>query len=215
MDITFSESDIIEQNEDILIHLFFHILDFDYRNGFFSDDSSIHDMGTCGFTQQDYIELAKLYNKTCPENYTYSQGQKYYLKLSNERFDNMVIEKFEKTYDIAIDNSLHYLKDFIILLKENFPNRNWATENIFILRTLDNRLKNEEDEILNEFQKLPEKVIKFPVKKKLSQEEIRTGLNTYLMVEELGMSLQEARQLANTNYEKKYEGKKYQPYIPK
>lgn len=214
MDITFGDSDIIEQNEEILIHLFFNIIDYDFRNGFFSDESSIHDMGTCGFTNEDYDQLAQTYYDTCPTNYTYSQGQKFYQKLSNDRFDTMVVENFEKTYGFSIDKKIHYLKDFIILLKEHFPERKWEIENIFILRTLDNRLEKEVKAISEESQIKDEKIVKFPVRKKLSPEEIKNGLNEYLMVKELKMTWEEATKLAKNNLDKKREGQKFEPYVP-
>lgn len=214
MDITFGDSDIVEQNEDILIHLFFNIIDYDFRNGFFSDESSIYDMGTCGFSEQDYEQLAQTYYDTCPENYTYTQGRKHYNQLSNEKFDNMVIEKFEKTYGFSIPPKLHYLKDFIILLKEHFPERNWAIDNTFILKTLNNRLEKEKKVLIENTQPKDDKIIKLPVRKKLSQEEIRNGLNEYLMVKELKMTWEEAHKLCLSNLDKKHEGKKFEPYIP-
>lgn len=214
MDITFSDSGVVDKNEDILIHLFFNIVDYDYRNGSFSDDSSIHDMGSCGFTDEDYLQLAQLYNDTCPKDYIYSEGQDFYQQLSNEHFDNMVIRKFESIYGITIDKHTHYLKDFVALLNEHFPSRNWSTENIFILRTLDNRLINEEKEILEISKKLDQKILKLPIKKKLSPEEVRNGLNEYRMMNELGMTRKEAHELAKFNFDKKHEGKKFQPYLP-
>lgn len=214
MDITFSDSDIVEQHQDILIHLFFHLVDFDVRQGFFSDESSIRDMGTCGFKDEDYHILAKQYYDTCPANYTYSEGQKFYLHLCHDRFDNMIVEKFEYTYGFTIDKKTHFLKDFIFLLKDKFPHRDWVQDNIFILKTLDNRLQKEEDLILEEMHSNISNVIKLPLKKKLTPEEIKSGTNEYLMVKELGMKFPEARALAKENFDKKMLGKKFEPYIP-
>lgn len=214
MDITFSDSDIIEKNEAILIHLFFHLFDFDFRSGFFSNESSIYDMGSCGFTDKDYIELAQLYYDTCPANYTYSQGQNFYFTLSNKRFDKMIAEKFKKTYGFTFDKKMHYLKDFVLLLKEHFPERNWEKDNIFILKTLDNRIERTEKEIQEKTHQQDEKIVQLPVRKKLSPEEIRNGYNEFLMVKELKMSWEEARNLAQLNFDKKHEGKKFEPYIP-
>lgn len=214
MDITFADSDIIEKNENILIHLFFHLLNFDMRHGFFSDNSSIHDMGTCGFTESDYEILAKQYYDTCPENSTYSEGQKFYLHLCHDRFDNMILEKFEQTYGFSIDKKLHLLKDFIVLLKEKFPNRDWDTENIFILKTLDNRLEKEEQNVKEGLDSEQTNIVKLPIRKKLTPEEIKQGFNEYLMVKELGLTWDEARTLAKENFDNKMIGKKFEPYVP-
>lgn len=214
MDIIFEDSDIIEKNENILIHLFFNIVNYDFRNGFFSDESSIRDMESCGFSDEDYIALSKEYYETCPSNITYAEGQRHYQKLSHIRFDNMVIEKFEQIYGIVIDVKTHLLKDFILILKESFPNRDWDKENLFIIKTLDNRLDKEEQSILEEHKNQDKKVVKLPVRKKLSPEEIKNGLNEFLMVKELGMKWEEARELAKFNFDKKMEGKEFIPYIP-
>lgn len=214
MDITFADSDIVEKNENVLLHLFFHILNFDVRQGFFSDESSIHDMGTCGFTDIDYQILAKQYYDLCPEDYNYSQGQKFYLHLCHDRFDNMVIEKFKTTYGLTINKKTHLLKDFIVLLKENFPDRDWDKENIFIIKTLDNRLEKEEDNIKQSLESEKTNIVKLPVKKRLTPEEIKKGFNEYLMVKELGMTWDEASLLAKENFDKKMIDKKFEPYVP-
>lgn len=214
MDITFGKSDIVEQNNNILIHLFFHLVNFDVRQGFFSDESSIRDMGTCGFTENDYEILAKQYYDNCPQDYSYSEGQKFYLHLCHDRFDNMIVEKFEATYGFPIDKKIHYLKDFILLLKEKFPNRDWDRDNIFIIKTLDNILEKEELLVKEEVDSELTNVIRLPVKKKKTVEEIKSGTNDYLMVKELGLTWQEARVLAQENFDKKMLGKKFEPYIP-
>lgn len=213
MDITFANSDIVEQNEDILIHLFFHIVDYDFRDGFFSNESSIRDMDSCCFKDEDFVELARFYNETCRQNYTYSQGSEYYQKLFSEKFDNIFVERFEKAYGISIDKKTHYLKDIIVLLKDVFPNRNWKNDNIFILKTLDNRA-DKKDKELSQKPQSNEKVVKFPVRKKLTEQEIRSGFNEFLMTQELGLSWEEARQLVKANFDKKHEGEKFEPYLP-
>lgn len=214
MDIIFEESDIVEKNENILIHLFFHLVDYDFRNGFFSNESSIHDMGSSGFTDQDYLNLSQTYYETVPENLTYSEGEKFYRKLSNELFDNMIIDKFEATYGIVIDKKTHLLKDFILVLKNRFPERDWDKDNIFILKTLDNRLEKEEKNIVDAHNHKDEKIVKLPVRKKLTPEEVKNSFKEYLMVRDLGMTWKDARALAEANFDKKMEGKKFEPYIP-
>lgn len=214
MNITFGDSDIVEKNEAILIHLFFNLLDFDFRSGFFSDESSIYDMGTCGFTDDDYFDLAQTYYDTCPQSYTYTQGQDFYLKLSNKKFDQMIVDKFEKTYGFSFNKKTHYLKDFVVLLQKNFPDRDWDKDNIFILKTLDNRIEKREKEIQEEVKSKDEKIVRLPVRKKASPEEIRNGYNEYLMVKELKMTWDEARELSRSNFDKKHEGKKFEPYEP-
>lgn len=219
MDTIFGPSDEIEENEEILIHMFFHILDHDFRNGFYSNRSSIRDMSGCGFTDNDYINLSKEYYQLVPENSTYAQGQKFYQQLLNKYFDNMVIEKFQNVYSVAINEETHLLTDLVAILKTAYPVRNWREENIFILKTLDQRLEKEEEEIRlsagnEKMQDSAGNVVKFPIKKKLTPEEIREGINEFLMVKSLGLTWEEARELAQKNFDKKMQGRVFEPYVP-
>lgn len=212
MDITFEDSDIVEKNESMLIHIFYHLIDYDFRQGFFSDETSLYDMGTCGLTDKDYFEIADDYNEHCPKDYSYSQGMKFYNKLCNEKFDKNIANNFLETYGFPFDEKKHILKDLIPLFHEKFPNRDWDTDIIFIIKTLDNILEKQKTTIIKEPQDT--KVVKLPVKKKLSPEEIKNSSNEYLLVKELGMTWDEARKLASENFDKKHQGKKFEPYLP-
>lgn len=212
MNINFGDDDIVGNNENMLIHIFYHLFDYDLRLGFFSDESSIYDMGTSGLTEQDYFDIANEYNEKCPENYSYSEGMQFYNKLSNDKFDKVIASKFEKTYGFPFDENKHFLKDLVMLFHDKFPNRNWDTEVLFIIKTLDNRFEKEKSfDIENQKNK---KVIKIPVRKKLSPEELKNSSNEYLLVKELGMTWEEATKLANENFDKKYLGQKFTPYLP-
>lgn len=215
MDITIGQSDIIDKNENLLIHVFFNLIDYDFRNGIFTNESSIYDMDGCNFKEEDYINLSKDYYEQFSENYSYSEGRDFYQKLSSAKFDKQIFKNFETTYGFTLTKEQHLLKDIILILQEKFPLRNWDTENIFILKTLNYRLakKVEEDkQILSEEKN--QKVVKLPVRKKLSPEEIKGCLNEYLMIKELGMTWEDAKILAKSNFDKKMEGKKFEPYLP-
>lgn len=215
MDITIGDSEVVDNNENLLIHVFFNLFNYDFRSGMFTNDSSIYDMSGTNFKDEDYVELAKEYYEQSPENYSYTQGQKLYQKLSNAKFDKNVFESFEKTYGFPLKPEQHLLKDVVLVLKEKFPTRNWDTENIFIFKTLDFRLKKEEEEeerVLAEEKK--QKVVKLPVRKKPSREEIKVCFNEYLISREFGIPFEEARILARANLEKAREGKKFTPYLP-
>lgn len=214
MDIIIEDSDIIEKNEALLIHLFFHLFQFDFRKGLFTNLSSIYDMSGCGFQDEDYIELSKQYYSQCPEHYTYKEGRQFYQKLSNNHSDNIVFSNFFRTYGFNLDKKCHLLKDIIVLLNNNFPHKNWESDNIFIIKTLDHRLEKEEELHLLEMEQQDKKIVKLPIRKKPSPEEIKNGYNEYLMVKNLGMNWEDAQQLAKANFEKKTSGKKFEPYLP-
>lgn len=215
-DFTIADSEIVDQHESILIHLFYSLLNYDYRNGMFTDESSIYDMGAVGLSNQDFIDVANQYHQQASDSLSYSEGQKLYYKILNKAFDNMIFEKFEKTYGFSLDSKTHLLKDIALLLKDKFPNKNWDTDIIFILKKFDNQLKNED--ILEKQTKVETKTIgnvtKLPVRKKPTPDEVLNGTNSFLMQSVLGMSWEDAEKLASENYEKKMAGKKFEPYVP-
>ena len=214
MNITFSGSDIVEKYENILIHFGFHVMDFDFRSVFFSDESSMYDMGSNGLNDNDYHLVAKMYYDIASDNDTYSQGQKKYYKLLNTYTDKIWADNFESTYGFSLNKDKHLLKDIILELNDKFPSRNWDQDNIFIIKKFDalmeQRKKDEDEEKLNN----KNNIVKFPKRKKLSPEEIKQCTNYFLMVKELGMTYEDAKKLADHNYEKKMEGKKFEPYLP-
>ena len=81
MDFTIADSDLVDKNEDMMIHLFFNLFKFDFRSGLFTDESSIYDMGSMGLEHQDYIDVANEYYEKTSESLTYTQGQKLYYKI--------------------------------------------------------------------------------------------------------------------------------------
>lgn len=215
MDFTIADSDLVEQNEQMMIHLFYNLLKFDFRGGLFTDESSIYDMGSMGLSHDDYIQVANEYYEKTSESLTYTQGQKLYYKILNKRFDDMIEEKFYQTYGFTLDSKTHLLVDIIKVLNENFPNRDWEMDNLFIIKTLDNiKIENERLELEKQQQAKNEKVVKFPGRKKLTDDEVWACTNEFLMVKQLGMNFKDAKKLAEENYNKKMEGKKFEPYIP-
>jgi hypothetical protein len=213
-DFTIADSDIVDQHESILIHLFYSLLDYNYRNGMFTDESSIYDMGAVGLSTQDFIDVANQYYKQTSDFLSYSEGQKLYYKILNKAFDNMIFEKFEKTYGFPLDSKIHLLKDIALLLKDKFPARNWDTDIIFILKKFDNQQKQEDISQNETKTETTSNVIKLPVRKKPTPDEVRNGTNSFLMQSVLGLSWEDAEKLASENYEKKMLGKKFEPYIP-
>jgi len=215
MDFTVADSDLVDKNEDMMIHLFFNLFKFDFRSGLFTDESSIYDMGSMGLEDQDYIDVANEYYEKTSDELTYTQGQKLYYKILNKKFDDMISEKFNNTYGFYLNPKIHLLPDIINLLNEKFPNRNWEKDNIFIIKTLDNiKIENDRIELEEKEEAKKEKVIKLPVRKKLTDDEVRACTNEFLMVKQLGMDFKDAKKLAEANYNKKIEGKKFEPYIP-
>jgi hypothetical protein len=213
MDINIIKSDIIEKNEDMMIHFFFNLFKFDFRDGLFTDESSIYDMFSTGLEDQDYIDVANEYYQKTSNEFTYTQCEKLYYKILNKKFNNMIFKKFNNTYGFNLDPKIHLLTDIINLLNKKFPERNWKKDNIFIIKTLDNiKIENTKTE-LKEKQEI-QKVVKLPVKKKLTDDEVRASTNEFLMIKQLGMNFEEAKKLAEENYNKKMQNKKFEPYIP-
>lgn len=216
MDIIFTDEDLLTDNEDILIHMFFNLLNYDYREGIFSNESSIYDMEGCNFTNEDYIFLFNQYQENKCENASYKEGCLIYQKMVNTYFDNMLISNFKKAYDLDFNKKKHLLIDLVSILKENFQNKDWKKDNLFILKTLDNRaekkdFKSNKNNSLNENE---EKIIKFPIKKKLSKDEIKNSCNQILIMSELNMTWEEAYALVEINYDKKMKNKIFEPYYP-
>lgn len=214
MDFIIPDEDIVDRYEHILRHLFYHLLDYDYRDGLFTDESSIYDMGGTGLSDEDYSRVASTYRQEVPPNLSYTASQKFYFKLLNQEFDNMIASRFEKTYNFKLDPSIHLLKDLALLLNSTFPDRNWTTENLFISRQLDTKRERNAQEKASRAVLDTGNVTKLPVRKKPSPDEILGGVNDYLMVTVLGMSQEDADALAKLNYEKRTEGKKFEPYDP-
>ena len=213
-DFTISGNSEISKYDSILIHFYYSVLNYDYRNGLFTDESSIYDMGGTGLSDDDYTRVADEYEtiSATDKDMTYTEGQKLYFKLLNKAFDAHIVEKFKISYGLDFDLDKHLLVDIAKILEQEFPGRRWELENLFILRKFDvEREKVEHERIQRE---KDTNIIKIPVKKKLTEDEIRNGSNEFLMMNVLGMSYAEAEALAKTNFEKKTAGKRFVPYRP-
>jgi hypothetical protein len=212
MDFTISSSDIVDNHEDMLIHFYYHILDFDYRCGIFTDQSSICDMGSTGLKKLDYEVVAAKYHELDYKSMEYTQGQKAYNLILNNHWDRMVYNKIKSVYNIEFNTNVHLLIDIIKLLEEKYPNRNWANDNIFIIKMLDNRAKKQEENNIKE--KEQTNVLKLNLRKKLTREEILKSTNDFLIAKELNIGFKEAHEIAQKNYIEKMKGKIFEPYIP-
>lgn len=213
MDITYADSDFVDQHEYLGIHLFYYLFDFDYRRGMFTDESSIYDMGNImGLTHKEIEEVADQYDAQKDDSLIYSECYKKYNKLLNAKWDAMLIRKLQEHYGITLEDKKHYLVDIMKQMLENFPNRDWETENIFIMKKLDAQNKREEEEELKKQKE--SKVIRLGVRKKLTKEETLACTNPFLIKEELGISMKEARELAQKNYDLKMKDRIFTPYRP-
>lgn len=217
MDFIIPDDDIIEKHENILIHAFYHLLNYDFRDGMFTDESSIYDMGSCGLQDNDYLQIAKEYEELDTKGKSYLECQKIYYKLVNNAFDKRLFSVFKQTYGFELNPKIHLLKDIAILLKETLPKKNWDEENIFILKRL-NIISEQREKKHQEEQKTKQEqnknITKFPRKKHFSDEEVAQGTNCFLMMKQLGISFDEANKLVDKNLEKRYEGKTFTPYKP-
>ena len=206
-----SESNTVDNNEYILIHFFFNVFNFDYRSGLFTDESSIYDLGAQGLEDSDYLFIAEEYYKLNTEIFNYDQGMKSYYKILNKYWDNFIIKKIENCYGFKLCN-IHLLPDIIATLKEKFPTKNWEDDTLFIIKTLDNQIDKSIKQELKT--KAETNVIKLNIRKKLSREEILESCNEFLIAKELNISFSMAKEIANSNYDKKNIGRKFRAYIP-
>lgn len=215
MDIYIPDSGMVDKYENVLIHFFYHILDIDYRNALFTDESSIYDMGSTGLNKADYVKVAQEYAQLGTDSLDYFAGEKAYNKILNAHWDKVIHDRIHEVYGIDWDLKVHLLTDIAMMLEDQFPDRNWEEDIIFVIKMLDNRMEKEEKKIEQELaQKQDEKVVKLQVRKKLTPDEVRACTNEFLMVRELGIPMEEARTLARANWAKKKESKKFEPYIP-
>jgi hypothetical protein len=209
MDIIQSDSSIIDKNEDVAINLFYYVFDYDFRKGLFTDESSIYDMSPLGLQNYDYEKIADEYEEKKPENLIYREYLNFYDKLLNERWEAVIKKKLQNHYGLIFNSDKHLLVDIISLIKIKFPYRKWSEENIFIIKKLDLKIVKEEKIIEKQTN-----VRKLPYKKKLTDEDIATCINPFLLKESLNISLNEARKLATHNYDIKTKDKIFIPYRP-
>lgn len=212
MEIIYSSSDEINSNEDMMINVFYNLFNEDFRQGFFSDESSLYDMKYSGFNKNNYQEVANIYYNLVPNNLDYVDSQKFYIKIIDKVWKNFIFNKFMDIYGIDLKEK-HLLIDIIKSLKEKYPQRHWERENIFIIRTLDNLL-NKQAKVNYPISSSQLNVIELNIRKKPTKEEILQGTNPFLIMKELNISLNEARSIAQNNYRKKMQGKVFKPYIP-
>lgn len=213
MDITYADGEFVDQHEYLGIHLFYYLFDYDYRSGMFTDESSIYDMGNImGLTHEEIEEVADQYDEQKDDSLTYSECMNKYNKLLNAKWDAMIIKKLQDHYGIIFNPKKNLLVDIMKQMLEKFPNRDWETENIFIIKKLDYKNKQEEEERLQE--EKDSNVVRLGVRKKLTKEEVATCTNPFLISQELEMSMKEARKLAQKNYDLKMKDRVFTPYRP-
>ncbi len=217
MDFEWGSQDIIDKHENKLIHLFFYMFDYDYRNGVFSDESSIYDMGICGLKDEHFILAYHRYEECIGKLEKlpkYKECQKKYFSILYQIESDVFKDKFKIVYGIELPEKIHLLKDIVKYLDKNIK-RNWDEENIFIIKKLDvQSIQNEDEEKPKKIINRDEKIIPFPVSKKSTDDEIREGFNEFLMMSRLNMSWKEARAQVLINEDKYDDGKIFEPYYP-
>lgn len=227
MEFTMFPSDVVDANENILIHFFYHILNFDYRSGIFTDESSIFDMSDNILSKEDYANLrSQYYTASADADLDYHQGQKLYYGFVSKLHEERINDKCMAVYGFRLDfnGDPHLLKDIVSVMKNKLPHKDWDSENVFLIKRMD--IQAEKDRIANdartieldraisapEFQdKEATNVIPIGRIRNPSKEEILKGFNPFLIAKELDMSMSEALEVVKKNQLEYYKNKKFEP----
>lgn len=216
MDITLCESSVVDSNKNLLIHFFYSVFGFDYRAGLFTDQSSVYDLSDLLLSSSDNALLKVMYYKEADPTWDYFKGKKFYYDLRFSAFESALNSKIASAYNIDMSKyaNVHLLPDIVSMLHQEFPNRAWDQEVVFISRRLDllEIAARKLDQAVIAASKPDPFVNVVPLRSVTSsKEEILSGFNPILISKTAGISLEEAIAKVEQNRLDFYKDKKFEP----